>query len=66
MLESLGFSYFFTQNAAGVAQIGICLFGGARGTGVPGVVYPFGDEIDDAIFVQIGWNYEKQNCKPQP
>jgi hypothetical protein len=45
-------------NAAGVAQIGICIFGGACGTGVPGVLYPYGDQITDAIDVQKGYNYE--------
>jgi RHS repeat-associated protein len=67
VLESFGFSYFFTQNAAGIAQIGICLAGGACGTGIPGVVYPYGDQINDAVDVQKGFNYEtavQAGCAP--
>jgi RHS repeat-associated protein len=58
VLESLGFSYYQTQNAAGLAQIGICLGGGACGTGVPVLAYPFGDQVSDAKVVQKGYNYE--------
>jgi len=68
VLESFGFSYFFTQNAAGVGQIGICMSGGYCGVGVPGVVYPFGDSIDDAVNVRRGYNYEKKidlGCRQQ-
>lgn len=66
VLESFGFSYFFTQNAAGIAQIGICLSGGACGTGIPGVQYPYGDQISDAADVKKGFNYEaakQAGCK---
>ncbi len=45
VIESLGFDYYFTQNAAGVAQIGICLARGlAQGSvvaaGFPGIIFP--------------------------
>jgi hypothetical protein len=68
VLESLGFSYFFTQNAAGVAQIGICKKGGYCGVGIPGVVFPFGDSIDDAVNVKRGFDYQRRvdrGCTPQ-
>ncbi len=67
VLESLGFNYFFTQNAAGVAQIGICKTGGYCGEGTPGVVFPFGDSIDDAVNVKRGFNYQRRvdrGCTP--
>jgi RHS repeat-associated protein len=67
VMASLGASYYQTQNAAGVAQIGICLFGGACGTGVPGVVFPFGDQVSDAAQIKQGWNYESNvmaGCNP--
>jgi RHS repeat-associated protein len=66
ILQSLGFSYYMTQNAAGVAQIVICNFGGACGTGIPGLQYPFGDQLNDAVDVRKGFNYEaakQANCK---
>ena len=58
VLESLGFSYAFTQNAAGVAQIGICMSGGACGKGIPLIQYPFGDQLLDAAVVHKGWDYQ--------
>ena len=64
---SSGFSYSFTQNAAGVAQIGICLIPkGACGTGIPVIQYPFGDQISDAVEIKR-MQYENTvtaGCKP--
>jgi len=56
-MQSLGFSYTFSQNAAGVAQITICAFGGSCGTGIPGLQYPYGDQKGDAIDVKKGFDY---------
>ena len=67
VLASTGATYYQTQNAAGVAQIGICIFGGACGTGVPGFVFPYGDQVGDAAQIKKGWNYESKvmsGCKP--
>ena len=66
VLESLDFSYYFTQNAAGVAQIAICAKGGACGSGIPGVMFPYGDQLSDAIYVRKGFDYEtakRADCK---
>ena len=66
ILRSFGFSYYFTQNAAGAAQVGICaktlLTGngsGSCGVGVPGLVFPYQDQISDAVLIQNGYSYEK-------
>ena len=60
VIESFGFSYNFTQNAAGIAQVGICLFGGACGKGIPFITFPYGDQISDAADVKRGYNYQKK------
>ena len=52
------FSYTFTQNAAGVAQIAICITGGSCATGIPGLQYPFGDQVSDAAEIKKGFDYE--------
>lgn len=57
VMQSLGFSYTFSQNAAGVAQITICAFGGSCGAGIPGLQYPYGDQKGDAIDVKKGFDY---------
>jgi RHS repeat-associated protein len=59
VLESFGFSYYATQNAAGVAQIYICARGQACGTGTPGFQFPYGDQIEDAALIKIGYSYQK-------
>jgi hypothetical protein len=58
VLQSFDFSYTFTQSAAGVAQIAICVTGGACGTGIPGLAYPFGDQVTDAVDIKKGFDYE--------
>jgi hypothetical protein len=58
VLASFGFSYYFTQNAAGVAQIGICLVKASCGEGVPLAQYPFGDQVADAADIKRGYDYE--------
>jgi RHS repeat-associated protein len=58
VLQSFNFSYTFTQSAAGVAQIGICLGGGSCGSGIPFRTYPFGDQATDAVDVQKGYDFE--------
>jgi RHS repeat-associated protein len=67
VLESLGFTYYATQNAAGVAQIGICVLGGACGTGAPAIVFPYGDQIPDAAEIKGGYDYQAKKdsgCNP--
>ena len=67
VMQSLGFSLYFTQNAAGLAQIGICLSGGSCGTGIPGVLWPYGDQANDARDVESGYKYEaaiQAKCNP--
>ena len=59
VLSGLGFNYYLTQNAAGIAQIGICFSGGACGSGVPGFVFPFGDQVGDAAEIKQGLDFEK-------
>jgi len=65
-LSGMGYSLYFTQNAAGVAQIAICLKGGACGSGVPLNQFPFGDQAGDQADIIRGWQYEqavKKDCK---
>jgi hypothetical protein len=57
VLASQGYDYYETQNAAGIAQTGIHLMGGAGGTGIPGLIWPFGDQKADALEVLQGWLY---------
>jgi hypothetical protein len=67
VLASFGATYTFTQNAAGVAQLGICLTGGSCGMGAPLVVFPYGDQIDDATSIEQGFNYGTKvtsGCRP--
>jgi RHS repeat-associated protein len=67
VLESFGFSYYFTQNAAGAAQVAICVAGGACGSGIPGLLYPFGDQVADAVIIKWGFDYQKAkdaHCTP--
>jgi RHS repeat-associated protein len=59
VMQSMGLSYYSSQNAAGIAQIFISARGGASGTGIPFVTYPFGDQKVDAQVIQMGWNYER-------
>jgi hypothetical protein len=70
----LATAILFTQNAAGVTQIGICVAlslgnqvngaGGGHGdgcggmSGLPVIVFPYGDQIPDAVDIQNGYNYE--------
>ena len=56
--ESIGLNYYEAQNVAGMVQIGICLAGGSCGTGYPLFQYPFGDQANDAAFIQRGHTYE--------
>jgi hypothetical protein len=58
ILAGLGFSLGSTQNAAGVAQILFCATGGACGSGIPFVKYPYGDQAVDQAQVVAGYNYE--------
>jgi len=60
VLESLGFSYSFTQTAAGIAQIGICMAGGGCGKGIPFMQYPYGDQPGDAAVIKKGWDYQSR------
>ncbi len=60
VMESLGLSYYESQNVAGVIQIVICTFGGACGQGVPGIVFPYGDQPGDATDIERGYGYEKK------
>ncbi len=60
VLAGLGFNYYFTQNTAGAAQILICLSGGACGSDVPGIVFPYGDQPGDAVEIKKGFAYETQ------
>ena len=57
VLASEGYDYYQTQNAAGIAQIGIHATGGAAGTGIPGLIWPYGDQEADALEVLQGWLY---------
>jgi RHS repeat-associated protein len=59
VLAGLGFSLTFTQSAAGIAQIVICISGGSCGTGVPFVQYPYGDQAGDQRQIMAGYNYEQ-------
>jgi Bacterial toxin 44 len=58
VLRGLGFNVYTTLNAAGVAQIYICASGRACGVGIPGLVYPFGDQLTDTVNVLRGFDYE--------
>ena len=58
ILQSLGFSEYLTQNAAGAAQIGICVGGGDCGNGVPFIQFPYGDQATDQFDIQRGWLYQ--------
>jgi RHS repeat-associated protein len=67
VLASLGASYYETQNAAGITQIAICALGKACGRGVPALVFPYGDQIEDAAQIKAGWNYQNKvlaGCRP--
>ena len=55
VLESLGVSYYWTQNAAGIYQaLGI----GANTQGIPLLQFPYGDSAADAAVIQQGFTYE--------
>jgi hypothetical protein len=67
VLQSFGFSYSFTQSAAGMAQIAICAGGGDCGTGMPFVIYPYGDQANDAATIRKGYDDQKarsKGCRP--
>jgi hypothetical protein len=57
VLQSFGFSLTFTQSTAGVAQIAICAFGGACGSGLPFLTYPYGDQAVDQEDIKKGYEY---------
>jgi RHS repeat-associated protein len=59
VLAGLGFGITFTQSAAGIAQIGICLSGGSCGSGIPFFKFPYGDQAGDQAEIQAGYNYEQ-------
>jgi RHS repeat-associated protein len=68
VLESFGFSYTFTQNAAGLAQVAICVTGGSCGTGFPLLSFPYGDQKIDAADIKKGYDYQKAKdggCVPE-
>jgi len=55
VLQSLGVSYYWTQNAAGIYQaLGI----GQYSQGIPLLQWPYGDSVADAQVVQQGFAYE--------
>ncbi|MCX6612195.1 MAG: hypothetical protein NTW74_15245 [Acidobacteria bacterium] len=57
VLESFNFSAYFTQVAAGAAQVGIWIGGGAAGEGIPLFLYPYGDQVVDARDIRRGFDY---------
>ena len=59
VMESLGLTYPQTQKVAGVVQSAICLAGGACGQGIPLVLYPYGDQVGDALDIERGYTYER-------
>jgi hypothetical protein len=59
VMQALGFNYYFTQNAGGAAQIVIWATGGTPGTCIPGLTYPYGDQVEDAIVIRSGFEYEE-------
>lgn len=60
VMGASGLSYYEAQNAAGVAQIIFHAIGkGAPGQGVPVFHYPYGDQVQDAVDVQRGYEYVK-------
>jgi RHS repeat-associated protein len=60
VMASLGLNYYLTQNAAGTAQIAICLTGGnCDGTGIPLFTYPYGDQASDAAVIKQGFDWER-------
>jgi hypothetical protein len=68
VLEGLGFNYGIAQSIAGLYQTKTCTQQGgiSCGSGVPGFVWPYGDQPADAVQVQQGWNYQNkvdQGCK---
>jgi hypothetical protein len=53
--QSLGVSYYWTQNAAGIYQA----FGIGKYTqGIPLLLFPYGDSAADAAIIQQGFTYE--------
>jgi RHS repeat-associated protein len=67
VMEGLGLTYIEGQNAAGGAQILICLAGGSCGQGFPVVEFPFGDQAEDAAEVERGYAYQRKyqaGCQP--
>jgi RHS repeat-associated protein len=58
VMASFGFTYNFAQSAAGIAQIAICAFKGSCGEGMPFLSYPFGDQVEDAADIKLGYDYE--------
>ncbi len=63
VMQSLGLSYYLTQNAAGIYQ----MFGiGQYTQGIPLIQWPFGDTTTDANVIKQGYNYEvmvEKGCK---
>ena len=37
-----------------------CVAGGFCGTDLPGFVFPYGDSMDDAVYVRRGFDYEQK------
>ncbi len=55
VMQALGFSYYFSQSAAGGYQK---LFIGTATQGVPFVTWPYGDSAGDATIIELGYNYQ--------
>jgi hypothetical protein len=64
VMEGLGASYYFAQNAAGIAQLFINI---KWSSGVPAVLWPYGDSTVDAQNIWNGYIYEQRvqlgDCK---
>jgi RHS repeat-associated protein len=60
VMRAGGLSYYEAQNAAGAAQIIFHIIGkGAPGQGTPLLRYPYGDQVQDALDIERGYNYVK-------
>jgi hypothetical protein len=53
VLAALGASYYLTQNAAGIAQLGINI---RYSQGIPLFVFPYGDSVQDAAQIRKGYD----------
>jgi hypothetical protein len=59
------FSHYTLGRLTGVTHPNTTI-GGARGTGIPGLQYPFGDQVPGAVDTKKGFDYEaakQKGCK---